>query len=68
MKFNDVRHATYVGEINGVAKLYFALLDDEILEDDHTQEALDSILQDMRTTREGNVLWDGRADDRRQEI
>jgi hypothetical protein len=37
------------------------LLDDEILEDDQIQEALDSILQDMRTTRdpEGNVLWDG---------
>ena len=58
MKFNDVRHATYVGEINGVAN---SRLNDEIHEDDQIQEALDSILQDMRTTRdpEGNVLWDG---------
>ena len=58
MKFNDVRHATYVREINGVAN---SRLDDEILEDDQIQEALDSMLQYMRTTRdpEGNVLWDG---------
>jgi len=36
MNFNDVRHATYVGEINGVAN---SRLDDEILEDDHCGRA-----------------------------
>jgi hypothetical protein len=46
----DVRHATYVGEIDGQAKVFFALCDDEFLEDDYIQESLETILLSMRQT------------------
>jgi hypothetical protein len=49
---------TYVGEIGGVVKVYFAIMDDELLED--YADDLRRILAYLRESVDGDglVLWD----------
>jgi hypothetical protein len=59
-----LRESTYVGEVNGEVKVYFAICDEETLEDEYIQESLERVLESLRTTRdtEGKPLWDGKAE------
>ena len=45
-------------------KVYFAICDEETLEDGYIQESLEGVLESLRTTRdtEGKPLWDGKAE------
>jgi hypothetical protein len=38
-----LRESTYVGEVNGEVKVYFAICDEKTLEDEYSQESLEGV-------------------------
>jgi hypothetical protein len=45
-------------------KVYFAICDEETLEDEYLQQSLEGVLESLSTTRDtdGKPLWDGKAE------